>query len=70
MIFNGKGTTRNVRESNKTITFLGNDPAQRIKICLCMTLVSPCMEGSLAKAAYNNDDSLCCNNLNFIVESN
>ena len=28
------------------------------------------MEGSLAKAAYNNDDSLDCNKLDFIMELN
>jgi len=34
-----------------------------------VTLVSLYIEGSLTKAAYNNDNSLYCNNLNFIVES-
>ena len=28
------------------------------------------LENSFAKAAFNNDDSLGCNNLNFIIESN
>ena len=36
---------------------------------VCNAGVTLYEEGSLAKAAYNNDDSLCCNNLNFIIES-
>jgi len=39
-------------------------------IATFVTLVSPCMEGSLIKAACNNNDSLCCNDSKFIVESN
>ena len=48
----------------QTITFLGDDPA-RTKICyVFVTLMSPCLEGSYAKAACNNNDSLCCNDSN------
>ena len=32
--------------------------------------MSPCMKGSLAKAACNNDDSLDCNKLDFLIELN
>jgi len=37
--------------------------------CVFVTLMSPCMEDSLAKAVCNNNNFLCCNS-KFIVESN
>ena len=43
---------------------------QNIIYLMFVTLVSPCMEGSLAKAACNNDDSCDCNKLDFIIELN
>jgi len=48
MISNDKGTIRNVRELNKTITFLGDDPIQRTKIC-CVCDASITLYGRLAR---------------------
>jgi len=56
------------RSRVKTITFLGNDPARRIK--MFAKLISPCMKNSLSKVMCNNDDSRCYNNnISFILES-
>jgi len=68
MISNGKARFGMVKTQVNN-TFLGDDTVRRIKICPYVTLASPCLEGSYAKA-YNNNDSLCCTIRIFIVGSN
>jgi len=57
----------NVQECTANASEMQGRHNKKKFVYVFVTLVS-LVEGSLAKAAYNNDGSLCCDNLNLLFK--